>query len=80
MIAKVRRGAKPKFSLASFRTLLHSREIETLHFFNGKVLDGDNEPSRFQAMHMNSAKQSFEVIANFNETNTYTDNVSMSLC
>ena len=43
---------------------IHSREIETLHFFNGKihgvwfkVIDGDNEPSSFQEMPMNSIKQ-----------------------
>ena len=44
---------------------IHSRKIEKLHFFNGKyeihearfkVLDTDNEPSRFQETLTNSTK------------------------
>ena len=44
--------------------IIHSREIETLHFFNlkihevvFKVTDGDNELSSFQEMLMNITKQ-----------------------
>ena len=49
-----------KYFLTASILPIHSREIETLHFFNGKihgvwfkVIDGDNEPSSFQEMPMN---------------------------
>ena len=43
---------------------IHSREIETLHFFQWKILDvlfevidGENEPSSCQEMLVNSTRQ-----------------------